>query len=88
MAELKVIKFEASWCAPCKVMKPVFDKVMAETNAVEFETVDIDKEADKAIDMNVMSVPTVILVKSGKVVDRFVGTCTAKDLLELINKWK
>lgn len=88
MSDLKVIKFEAAWCGPCKLVKPVFSKVSADEPEVLFETVDVDKDSETAIQMNIMSVPTLVFVKNGKVVDKVVGVFAESELRELVSKWK
>jgi len=70
---LKVLKFGAPWCGPCKMLNPVLDELKEEMTDVEFESVDVDVDQDKAIEFGVMSVPTVFFIKDGETVDKFVG---------------
>jgi thioredoxin 1 len=71
---LKIQKFGASWCGPCKMLNPVLDELKVELDGVvEFESVDVDVEPEKAAEAGVMSVPTVFFVKDDEVVDKFVG---------------
>lgn len=72
---LVVKRFSASWCGPCKMLKPVFNELSEQysSNGVQFLEVDIDDNIDEASKYGVRSVPTVILEKNGVEVDRFVG---------------
>jgi len=72
---LKVIKFSASWCVPCKYLKPVFEeiKIMEDFNNVNFVDYDIDEEYELTKKYNVRSVPTVIFEKDGNEIERISG---------------
>lgn len=70
---LKVIKFSAVWCAPCKMLTPIFDTVAASTEDVEFEHVDIDEESERASAAGIRSVPTLVFEKDGVVKETLVG---------------
>lgn len=69
----KLLKFWAPWCAPCVAMKPT---VEVATNEVDVELVDInvDEDTDSAREYKVRSIPTLILVKEGEIVDRLIGS--------------
>lgn len=60
---MKLFKFEASWCGPCKMMQPQLDKLSMDPDfsEVEFERVDVDEEPTFARLNEVMSVPTILL---------------------------
>ena len=60
---LKVLKFSASWCGPCKQLAPIFDQVKSEVSGVSFQDVDVDAESALAIKYNVRGVPTIIIEK-------------------------
>ena len=71
MVEVK--KFYAEWCGPCKVLTPLMENVKTKFTSVKFENVDIDSQFEVAQKYFVRSVPTVIIEKNGKEVERFVG---------------
>jgi len=69
-----VVDFSATWCGPCKLLTPRLDAAIAATEgAVDLAIVDIDDLADIAMEHGVNAVPTVLGIKDGKVVDKFVG---------------
>ena len=70
---MKVMLFGASWCEPCKALKPTFAEIMDEVAGVEFEYIDVDGNAELRRKYKVMSVPTMIFERDGEVVDRLVG---------------
>jgi thiol-disulfide isomerase/thioredoxin len=81
---MKVLKFSAKWCGPCKIFKPVFDKVVNEVN-IKHEEIDIDSEVAQELNTkyNIRSVPTVILLDDiNKVVKRNSGVMTEDQFRE------
>lgn len=68
-----VVKFFATWCGPCKMYAPVFERVAARYPEVDFSEVDIDQAPEIKDGYEVGSVPTTIIVKDGEVVGRMPG---------------
>lgn len=68
-----VIDFYATWCRPCKIMTPIIEEIANENKNVKFVKIDIDKNEELAIKYNVMSIPTIIIMKNGEVAKTFVG---------------
>lgn len=85
---LKVSKYSAEWCAPCKVLGPIFDKITSSIDDVEFEHVDIDTESERATDAGIQAVPTILFEKDGKVVDKIVGMANEQTIRDMITKHK
>lgn len=85
---IKVTKFSASWCGPCKMLAPIMDQVKSEVSGVSFLDVDVDENRDLAFMNSVSSVPTVIIEKNGEVVSRFSGVKTKADIIKLINQFR
>ncbi|KAK5802351.1 Thioredoxin H2 -like protein [Gossypium arboreum] len=71
--KLMVIDFSASWCGPCKFMEPVLNGMAAKFTDVDFVKLDVDELPDVAQEFGVQAMPTFVLVKQGKEVDRVVG---------------
>ncbi len=67
---MKYLLFSASWCQPCQTLKPVMEQV---SKTIPVTKIDVDTDAQTVSDYGVRSVPTVILVKNGREVKRFLG---------------
>jgi thioredoxin len=78
----KILYFSAAWCGPCKQFGPVMEQV---GQSVRVEKVDVDKLPDLAQAYNVRSVPTVVILKDGREVNRFVGVKPQSLILESVN---
>jgi len=88
--EKLVVEFWAEWCGPCKMMKPIFEKVSSENSSeVQMYTLNIDNNREVALSLGIRSIPTVKMFNSGEVIDTRVGVMNEgqiKDLVkELIN---
>jgi thioredoxin 1 len=70
---VKVKRFTAAWCGPCKQLAPLFGQLQAEYSEVSFETIDVDNDKEEVMKYMVTSVPTVVIENGGQVVQRFVG---------------
>jgi thioredoxin 1 len=72
--KIVIVDFHASWCGPCKILGPKLEKIVGNFNGkAVFAKVDIDQLTDLALDYKVNSVPTVVAIKNGKEVGKFVG---------------
>jgi thioredoxin 1 len=85
---LKVTKFSASWCGPCKELAPIFNQVKSEVSDVVFQEVDVDTDSSAAIQYKVRGVPTIVIEKDGQEVKRIVGGTTQAALTSTINSFK
>ena len=69
-----VVDFSATWCGPCKMLAPVLEQLSEEmAGKVNFYNVDVDDDSDLAAGFGISSVPTVLMLKKGKVVDQSIG---------------
>ncbi|KAG7981867.1 hypothetical protein I3843_04G019900 [Carya illinoinensis] len=84
-SQLMVIDFAASWCGPCKIMTPVVHAMSSTFTDVDFVKIDVDELPDVAEEFKVQAMPTFVLVKKGKEVDRVVGA-KKDELQEKIEK--
>jgi thioredoxin 1 len=83
---IQVKKFYAEWCGPCKVLTPLMENVKTKFTNVQFENVDIDSQFEIAQKYFVRSVPTVIIEKNGKEVQRFVGVQSELAYINALNE--
>lgn len=88
----EVLKFGALWCHGCVQMSPVFREIAEEMKSDNLEFREIDVEEDEGVDLSskyqVRNVPTILIIKKDRVVERITGTKTKNELKEIIEKWK
>ena len=83
-----IIDFFATWCNPCRMLTPRIESVVAEKQGkVLLAKVDIDENSDLALDYEVGSVPVLIAMKDGKVLDRIVGLQDVDKLKQFVDKY-
>lgn len=80
-----LLDFWASWCGPCKMVSPIVDEVANEVqNNAKVGKVNVDEEETLAQSFGITSIPTLVVIKNGKVVNRAVGVRGKEDILELL----
>lgn len=79
-----LVDFYAEWCGPCKRLSPIVEEVAKEEEEVKFVKMNIDNAEDIAIEYQVMSIPTLVVMKNGKEVNRSVGLINKEQVKELI----
>ena len=80
-----LFKFSAPWCAPCRAMKPVVEKVLAEFADINYVDVNIDEDPEMAVKHGVRAIPTLILVNE-QGARRLVGSATAEQVKEFLSQ--
>jgi thioredoxin 1 len=81
-----VLKLGAQWCGPCKMLKPIFEKVANDnTTDVQMYTLDVDLNREIAMSLGVRSVPTIKMFNAGEVIDTKVGMQSETQLNDMIN---
>lgn len=82
-----LVDFWATWCAPCKTLGPILEKVVAGYNgAVKLAKVDTDAQMQLAAVFGIRSLPTVVLVKGGQMVDGFMGALPESGVREFLQR--
>ena len=85
---LVVADFWASWCLPCREMNPIFKKVSEEMKEkANFLKIDVDNHEELSGKYKIKSIPTILILKEGKVVDKRVGVLSAGELKSVVEKW-
>jgi thioredoxin 1 len=82
------VDFWAEWCAPCRMLAPTFEK-LAETygKQITFAKVNVDELPEVAEKYAIRSIPTLLLIRDGKVVERLVGVRSQPELARLLDQY-
>ena len=81
------VDFWAPWCAPCRMMAPVYDKLALKYSTLKFCKVDTTKSVQKATEHNVTGIPCIIIFKNGKEVERLVGLQPEPQFEQTVRKY-
>lgn len=84
--ELVVVDFFADWCGPCKMMAPIIEALAEDyEGTVKIGKLNVDNSPLTAQKYRVMSIPTILFIKSGSVIDTVVGAVSKNQLTDKIN---
>lgn len=79
-----LLDFWASWCGPCRMVSPIVDEIADERSDIKVGKINVDNEPELAGQFNVMSIPTLIVIKNGKVANQAVGARPKEQILALL----
>ena len=81
-----LLDFWATWCGPCRMVAPVVEEIAAEREDILVGKVNVDEEMELAVRYNIISIPTLLVVRGGQVVETAVGYRPKEDILKLLDK--
>ena len=79
-----LLDFYADWCEPCKMLSPTVDAVSEEYPDVKFFKVDVDEFPELAVKFGIVSIPTLVVFKNGKLTSQNVGYCMKEAIVRMI----
>ena len=79
-----LLDFWASWCGPCRMLSPVVDEVAEERTDVKVGKVNVDEQPELASRFGVVSIPTLVVMKNGKIVDQAIGARPKNAILGML----
>lgn len=78
------VDFWAPWCGPCRMVSPVVDEIASEHGDIKVGKVNVDEQPELAAQFGVMSIPTLVVMKGGKVVNKAVGAKPKAQILAML----
>ena len=79
-----LLDFWASWCGPCRMVSPIVDEIAAERSDIKVGKINVDEQPELAAQFGVMSIPTLLVMKNGKVVNQAVGARPKAQILAML----
>lgn len=79
-----IVDFYATWCGPCKMLAPIMEEIEQENTNIKVCKIDIDEDSNLAAQYNIMSVPTLIAIKNGQIVNTLVGLRDKQEILDML----
>ncbi|MFW5848105.1 MAG: thioredoxin [bacterium] len=81
---ITLIDFYADWCGPCRIVGPIVDELSKDLTDVNVVKVDVDESPQTAMKFGIRTIPTIVLLKDGKEVNRAIGIMSKPQLLQFI----
>lgn len=79
-----LVDFWASWCGPCRMVSPIVDEIAEEHPEIKVCKINVDEEGELASQFGVMSIPSLFVIKGGKVTNQSVGALPKNQILALL----
>lgn len=79
-----LVDFWATWCGPCRMLAPVIEEISEEKQDIKVCKIDVDEEPELAAEYGIQSIPTLIVFKDGKAVNKSIGVIPKDDILEML----
>lgn len=80
-----LLDFWASWCGPCRMVSPVIEEIAGEVDHAKVGKINVDEQPELAAKYRVMSIPTLAVIKGGKMIQTAVGAKHKNDILAMLN---
>ena len=79
-----LLDFWASWCGPCRMVSPIVDEIAAERSDIKVCKINVDEQPELAAQFGVMSIPTLVVMKNGRIVNQAVGARPKAQILAML----
>ena len=85
--KVTLVDFFATWCGPCQMLAPVLEKISNSRANFDIAKIDVDQLPDLAVEYGVEVVPTMVIFKNGKVMNKFEGFKSESEIIEEVSKY-
>lgn len=82
--KLVLLDFWASWCGPCRMVSPIVDEIAEERSDIKVGKINVDEQSELAAQFGIMSIPTLVVMKDGKIVNQSVGAKPKSEILAML----
>lgn len=79
-----LVDFWASWCGPCRMVSPIVDEIAQENSQIKVGKINVDEQPELAQQFQVMSIPTLMVIKDGKIANQSVGAKPKAAILAML----
>ncbi|MCI7606723.1 MAG: thioredoxin [Spirochaetales bacterium] len=79
-----LVDFWAPWCGPCRMLAPIVEEIANERSDVKVVKINVDENQDLAMEFGVMSIPTLVVIKEGKIVNQAIGARPKAQILSML----
>ena len=83
--EIAVLDCWAAWCGPCRMLSPIIEELASERTDITFGKLDVDKNRNVPLKYGIMSIPTLLYFKNGKLVDKTLGAMPKNSIIQRLD---
>lgn len=79
-----LLDFWASWCGPCRMVAPIVEEIAGERPDIKVGKINVDEQPELAGQFGVMSIPTLVVIKNGRIVNQAIGARSKREILSML----